>query len=77
MREDEALELCTTLVNRKICQWIPDDEVLRVNGQQVLSGMFAVGKGSFLENGLETQRIIVNLIPCNAKSGVATSTQWG
>ena len=31
----------------------------------VLNGLFAVGKGEF-ENGIETQRLIMNLTPVNA-----------
>ena len=62
----EALDLFKLLVDRKICSWIRDDAVLRVGSQQVLSGMFAVGKGSFLADGSEVQRIIMNLIPSNA-----------
>jgi len=62
----EALQLFRLLVERKICSWIRDEAVLRVGNQQVLSGMFAVGKGSFLDNGREIQRIIMNLIPSNA-----------
>ena len=55
VKDDEALELFSLLVKRKICDWIPDSEVLQVNGQQVLSGMFAVGKGTLLEDGSEVQ----------------------
>eukprot|EP00435_Cladocopium_sp_Y103_P015342 s342_g3.t1 len=62
----EALELFTLLVQRRICSWISDDDVLEVQGQKILSGMFAVGKGAFLPDGREVQRIIMNLIPSNA-----------
>ena len=54
------------LVERRICEWIADADVLVVNGEQVLNGMFAVGKGTYLESGDEIQRVIMNLIPCNA-----------
>ena len=66
VENDEALALCQLLVQRNICSWIPDDEVLTVQGQKVLSGMFAVGKGTFLEGGDEVQRLIMNLIPNDA-----------
>eukprot|EP00435_Cladocopium_sp_Y103_P016319 s2345_g4.t1 len=62
----EALDLFKLLVSRNICCWVPDCDVLVRNGQQVLSGMFAVGKGTFLPTGEEVQRIIMNLIPSNA-----------
>ena len=54
------------LVERRICTWVADQDVLVVNGQQVLNGMFAVGKGSFLDSGEEVQRTIMNLVPSNA-----------
>ena len=62
----EAKELFELLVSRRICAWIPDEEVFMMGNQKVLSGMFAVGKGTKTDSGLETQRIIMNLIPCNA-----------
>ena len=64
--QGEAPALFKLLVDRKICNWVRDDEVLVVNGQQVLNGMFAVGKGAFLSSGKEVQRIIMNLIPTNS-----------
>ena len=63
---NEAVEFFSTLVDHGICNWVLDEEVLRVGTQPVLSGMFAVGKGSFMESGDEVQRVIMNLIPCNA-----------
>ena len=63
---DEALAFCKLLVERRICTWVPQHEVLVVNGQKVLKGMFGVGKGTFLESGEEIQRAIMNLIPTNA-----------
>ena len=62
----EALEFCQLLVERNVCTWIPAEDVLRVGGQQVLNGMFAVGKGTVIDNGLELQRTIMNLIPTNS-----------
>ena len=66
VQRGEALSLFQLLVQRKICSWVPDDEVLMMEGQQVLNGMFAVGKGTFLPSGEEIQRVIMNLIPSNA-----------
>lgn len=62
----EGLDFCKLLVERNVWRWVADDEVLVVNGQQVFKGMFAAGKGSFLENGAEVQRTIMNLIPSNS-----------
>lgn len=52
----EESEFCKLLVERRICAWVADDEVL----------MFAVGKGTILDNGMELQRTIMNLVPSNA-----------
>ena len=66
MDRDEQLELCQLLVERNICGWIAEQEVLRVGGVKVLNGLFAVGKGSFLASGKEVQRLIMNLKPSNS-----------
>ena len=64
--KDERLPLAQVLVKRRLGVWVREDEVLQVNGQKVLNGMFAVGKGTFLPNGKEVQRLIMNLIPTNS-----------
>ena len=61
----EASALFKLLVERNICSWVRDSDVLVVNGQQVLNGMFGVGKGTYLSSGKEVLRIIMNLIPTN------------
>eukprot|EP00435_Cladocopium_sp_Y103_P052317 s489_g16.t1 len=61
----EALQFCKLLVERNVCTWIPDEDVLVVNNQQVLNGLFAVGKGTFIDGDVELQRTIMNLIPSN------------
>eukprot|EP00435_Cladocopium_sp_Y103_P053509 s678_g17.t1 len=66
IKQGEDLEFFKLLVSRNICTWVDDSEVLVVNGQQVLNGMFAVGKGTMVEPGLELQRTIMNLVPANA-----------
>ena len=58
-------ELCAGLLEREICSVFPLQEVFAVEGQPVLSGLFAVGKGEF-ESNVETQRLIMNLTPINA-----------
>ena len=62
----EETDLFKLLVERRVCTWVPDDQVLRVGSKKVLNGMFAVGKNSFLPCGREVQRLIMNLIPTNA-----------
>eukprot|EP00435_Cladocopium_sp_Y103_P022492 s823_g5.t1 len=66
IQKDEALAFCKLLVERRICTWVSDADVFRFNNQQVLNGMFAVGKQSFLTTGEEIQRTIMNLVPTNA-----------
>ena len=63
---DESRDFFKLLVARRICTWVADEDVLEVNGQKVLNGMFAVGKNSFMSNGEEVQRTIMNLVPSNA-----------
>eukprot|EP00435_Cladocopium_sp_Y103_P031282 s1676_g7.t2 len=62
----DSLRWFQLLVQRRICRWVLDDEVMVVQGQKILNGMFAVGKGSHLDSGEEIQRTIMNLIPTNA-----------
>lgn len=62
----EELELAKLLVDRHICTWVPLDDILVVNNTKVLNGLFAVGKGNFLDSGCEVQRLIMNLVPSNA-----------
>ena len=66
IKAGEALDFFKLLVERNICTWVADDDVLVVRGEKVLNGMFAVGKGTCVEPGLELQRTIMNLIPSNA-----------
>ena len=58
-------ELCRGFVERKVCEVMPIADLCHVHGQPLLNGMFSVGKGEF-KDGLETQRLIMNLIPVNA-----------
>ena len=61
----EETSLSKLLVSRNICTWVPEEDVLRVGGCRVLNGLFGVGKGKFLDDGREIQRVIMNLIPSN------------
>ena len=66
IHKGEEMKLCDVLVKRRICRWIPERDVLQIGGEKVLNGMFAVGKGTFLPSGEETQRLIMNLVPSNS-----------
>ena len=66
IEKGESLELCKLLVSRYICCWVPRDDAVKIGNQVVLNGLFAAGKGSFLESGGEVQRLIMNLKPSNA-----------
>ena len=63
--KDEETSLSKLLVSRNICTWVPEEDVLRVGGCRVLNGLFGIGKGKFLDDGREIQRVIMNLIPSN------------
>eukprot|EP00438_Fugacium_kawagutii_P035668 Skav205025 [mRNA] locus=scaffold1026:370533:376645:- [translate_table: standard] len=65
-QEGEKLKVAKLLVDRRVCDWIPLSEVIRYRGEPVLNGMFAVGKDSFLDDGRQVQRCIMNLIPSNS-----------
>ena len=62
----EMMKVSQLLVERNICEWIPLDDVVKYRGERVLNGLFAVGKNSFLDDGREIQRCIMNLIPSNS-----------
>ena len=82
--DGELQSVAGLLVTHHVCDWIPFEDVLEVRGQKVLNGLFAVGKGSFLNNGKEIQRCIMNLIPSNSVleklegkvSKLPSITQW-
>lgn len=61
----EESKLSDLLVSRNICKWVEEESVLQVGGCRVLNGMFGVGKGKYLDDGREYQRVIMNLIPSN------------
>ena len=70
--EEDRLSLCQMLVERNSCVWAPETEVLEVQSQKVLNGLFGVGKGTFLPNGGgEVLRLIMNLQPskCSFTTG--------
>ena len=66
IESEDRLRLAKLLVERRVCSWVPEKDVLRVGGCKVLNGLFGVGKGKRLDDGREIQRVIMNLIPSNA-----------
>ena len=64
VEKDGWWELCHGLIDQKVCEVMPIDQLCHAQGKPLLNGMFAVGKGEY-KGGLETQRLIMNLIPVN------------
>ena len=62
----EQLGVASLLVERGICGWYPESEVFRFRGTAVKNGVFGVVKPGKSINGLETLRVIMNLIPSNS-----------
>lgn len=62
----DEFKLAQLLVKRNICVWVPECDILRVHNRMVLNGLFAVGKGTYLDSGEELQRLIMNLVPSNS-----------
>ena len=67
IQKGDEMSLCKLLVNRNICGWVPESEVLTVQGVKVLNGLFGVGKGKFIDESKEKEilRVIMNLKPTN------------
>ena len=67
IQKGDELELCKLLVDRNICGWVPESEVLTIRGVKVLNGLFGVGKGKFIDESKEKEilRVIMNLKPTN------------
>ena len=61
---DDWSALSRGLVDRGICEVWPVEKLYHVGQEPLLNGLFAVGKGEFV-GLLETQRLIMNLIPFN------------
>lgn len=58
-------ELCEGLISKNICEVWPLEELFHWQGQPLVNGLFAVGKGEYI-GAVETQRLIMNLTPLNA-----------
>ena len=72
VEETEKASLGKLLVERGICRWIRERDVLRFRGQKVLNGLFGVEKNKSLEDGRKVLRLIMNLIPSNSIHRVIT-----
>ena len=64
VEEAEWPSVCQGLVERGVCCFMEMQDVFHVGGSPLLNRMFSVGKGEWTEN-LETQRLIMNLVPIN------------
>ena len=62
--ESEWRNVCQGLIEKRVCEVWPVTQLHHINGAPLLNGMFAVGKGEF-KSGIETQRLIMNLVPVN------------
>lgn len=84
VREGERMHVASLLVERGICKWYPEDEVFEFRGTKVKNGLFGVVKPGRAVGGVETLRVIMNLIPSNALHSVIpgsvhrlpTISQW-
>ena len=82
---DDRLALGKLLVERNICRWIREDEILKFRGTEVLNGLFGVEKPKTLPDGRPVLRLIMNLIPSNSIHKCITGrvnqlphiTRWG
>ena len=61
---DDWPAICEGLITKKICEVIPTDQLFHIDQVPLLNGMFGVGKGEYVDN-IETQRLIMNLVPLN------------
>ena len=62
--EDSWEQVCSGLVNKGICEFMPMSEVYHIEGRPLLNGLFGVSKDE-LKNGWEVFRLIMNLVPVN------------
>ena len=57
--------VCKGLVSKGICEVVPVSQLHHIKGVPLTNGLFSVGKGEYVDQ-LETQRLIMNLIPANS-----------
>ena len=65
VKAGEKLVIARELVRRKVCQWIPLSQEVRVQGVSILNGLFGVEKPSVTNSGKPVLRLIMNLVPSN------------
>lgn len=56
--------VCEGLIERGVCEVMAVADLYHVGNEPLLNGLFAVGKGEYIGT-LETQRLIMNLVPTN------------
>lgn len=64
--EGDLLKIACELVRRRICSWVPLDNVFEVRGRKILNGLFGVAKTSTLDSGAPVLRLIMNLTGSNS-----------
>ena len=64
IEEEHWFDVCKGLVAAGVCEVLPIEDLCTIGDKPLLNGMFSVGKGEF-KGGIETQRLIMNLIPIN------------
>ena len=62
--DSEWPQICAGLVSKGLREVWPIERLHHIEGLPLLNGLFSVGKGEFKDN-LETQRLIMNLVPVN------------
>ena len=66
VKAGDKMKIAVELVKRRICDWIPLEKVYKIRGTPILNGLFGVGKPSFLQDGRQILRLIMNLTGSNA-----------
>eukprot|EP00435_Cladocopium_sp_Y103_P068601 s30_g31.t2 len=64
VEKDEWSQLCQGLVSKGVCTFLELSKVYHIKGQPLLHGLFSVGKNEW-DGGLESQRLIMNMVPLN------------
>ena len=64
VEEDSWEQVCSGLVSKGICEYMPLSEVFHIGEKPLLNGLFGVSKDE-LKGGWEVFRLIMNLVPVN------------
>ena len=62
--EDSWEQVCSGLVAKGICEFMPVSDVYHIGGKPLLNGLFGVSKDEH-KDGWEVYRLIMNLVPVN------------